>query len=327
MTTTSDTTAFSIGLSPLVGGSRQFVITIQEGEQAFVSQDLLCNTSARSNVGVGTALTLLSYEQVPPVDGVSLIKSGGSETGNGGVICVGGSSLESYAGSSGYSTGTSTIVVATAGNGEKISLTYDTASLSSGTLSAPLKYFSTTFVTSATEAVLKDDFVASNTASDIVFAKVATDTATEWRLCVRKGSALYETLLANFTGTSTETSFKLIFDYNQVIECRFSEATSAVIHEFTPTIENILTFTPKTTGVWSSFIVRASFQSSSALTSTDVTKLIFGTTTPTIGQSATIPPKKIEKTSVKRRAIKCVFNATQIFSESQSHYGGGISTR
>lgn len=318
------TTAFSLGLSPISGGSRQFVITIQEGEKSVVLPDLLCNTASRSNVGVGTALTLLSYEQIPPVEGVSFIKSGGSETGNGGVICVGGSTLDSYAGSAGYSTGSSTIVVATAGNAERISLTYDTTSMASGSLSAPLGHFTTTYVNAPTEADLKDVFTPANTESDIVLAQVVSDGQTAWRLCVRKDSALYETLLTNFKGTSTETSFKLLFDYNQVIECRFSETTNPTIHEFTPNFEDIL-LPARTSGVWSSFIVRASFKASNFDGS--VNKLIFGTTTPTIGQSATLPPKKIERVSVKKRAIKCVFNATQVFSETQSNYGGGIATR
>jgi hypothetical protein len=314
----STTSASALSLSPLVGGSKQFIITLQEGVNTIVPSDMLCDTASRSDVGVATALTLLSYDQVPEISGgISFIRAGQSQTGNSGVIPIGGRALESYAGSSGYSTGTSTILVASAGNGEPTTMTYDTRLLGEGTLTAPTGSFSVTYLAVATEADLAAaDFTQANGDSDIVVANVAADPASVWRIAVRKNSALYETILSNYTETAGEDSMRLLFDYNQTINAKFSSQTLGAPFEFVPS------FTANT-GIWTAFTVFASNPSPASA----VNRVIFGTPTPTDGQASTAGLREIRHESTKRRAVKCVFNATQVVSSSVSHYGGGIASR
>lgn len=310
--------AFSLSLSPLVGGSKQFIVTLEEGQNTQIPPDVLCDTASRSDVGVATALTLLSYEQVPPVAGVSLIKAGQSQTGNAGVIAIGGSALESYAGSSGYSTGASTVVIASSGNGEAAALTYDTSTLAAGSLSAHDGEFSVAYISVATEADLEGvSFTTAISSAGIVIADIAADPSPVWRICVRKNSALYATILSNYLETADEDCMRLLFAYNQNINVKFASVDYPTPYEFTPGFA-------ANAGIWTAFLVSSSTPDNAA---GGVNRLIFGSTTPASGAFSTAQLKTIRHESTKRRCVKCVFNATAIVSESQSRYGGGIATR
>lgn len=301
-------------LSSVAGGSKTFVITLEEGVPVEISKNNLVDTASMRDVGVSTKLTVVKYQEVPePKSGISLITSSSTGSGTSGIICLSGSDLVSYSGSSGYAVGSSSILVASSGSGERVSLTYDPVSYGEGTLVSPsLNGFVVSYSDPATVSDLgtSPSWTDQSTASDIVMARVSLDGKV--RVCVRKNSALYETLLAQYTETADETCGYLLLERGGFVGFKFASVVSGTPLDFIPP-------TSPNAGIWTAFTVYA------LLPTTVLALDMLFSTSLSAGSLARVKVVSLVRNSIKRRCCKVVFSAQAVYSDSVSAYGGGVS--
>ena len=298
----------SFQLSSLAGSAVQFSITLEENEKTQIPDEHLVNTSARSN-GSATALTLLAYDQSPKINGICLIEGLSTQTGNSCLIPISGSVLEQYSGSNSYSSGASTLLVSTSGNGETCFLTYRTNSnISSGNYKPSDGYV---FLTYGVDVIAPNgnSWTQSNLDSDVVYFKNSSLVDNEY-LCTREGGVVDETLKNRWQGSSGEIVLSLMLDYGRFIEIGLSQTLQPSSTVFTPSLPN--------SGRWVAYQI---YQRPSSTLAT-----LFNSPSPSNGDVALALCSEITSISSKKRAIKCLFNAIQIVGNDSSRYGGGINS-
>lgn len=190
-------TTSAINLSPLVSGSRQVNITLEEGTPIEFDPSAVVATPSYSRVGVATRLRLVAWTEdsnAADEQGIAFLKAAASTSGNSTLIPLprdGNKTghLELYHGE--YSSGTSSVLISSSRQSEKCLLSYDPVTFSSSTvLGSP----SLKFVYSEGADLGTAGWAPEALTADIVLASVTAQLGSY--LCVRKDSALNQSVFA-----------------------------------------------------------------------------------------------------------------------------------
>ena len=339
-------------LSPLTSGSRQITIVLEEGRPIEIDAASLVATAAHSNIGVATALRLISYcEEVSLTDskdsgGIPFIKAVSSQTGNGALIPVprsfNGSFLDSFAGD--YSSGTTSVVVSSARQAEKVLISYDPLTFGDATETRTTAPFKMAYSAVATFNDLGQVGTAWDLPAfadvDIVIAGVGGGLGAETWVCVRKDTALnriFASALTVAASTVGSRSIRLAAEnpiagvgYTVFDSQKKALYLAADIHLVgaQPAVE-FSQATPVLAGspVYDSWVAYKVSALSTAGVSGDVYGVFFGTaTTPPDGSVASTRPVwticKVNAVNGHARRIRTVWNAEMVVGSNDQRYGG-----
>jgi hypothetical protein len=333
-------TTSAINLSPLVSGSRQVNITLEEGTPVEFDPSAVVATAAYSRIGVATRLRLVAWTEdsnAADEQGIAFLKAASSTSGNSTLIPLpreGNKTghLELYHGE--YSSGTSSILISSSRQSEKCLLSYDPITFSSSTvLGTPaLK-----FVYSEGADFGGVGWATEALTAEIVLADVVAQSGL-W-LCVRKDSALNVHVFAPaFAASAADSSNAIRLSTVEpvaglgwtttntrayVSDVSFGQTDPPV--EFSTTVP-ILGDVKK--DIWVAYSLRslASYNDSVALTQ-PVSEYFFGSLGPTSG-TVSIKPlvcvSRVKPLGAKKR-LRVVLNAEEVFGNNDELSGGVYS--
>lgn len=332
---------YSISNSAFASGTKTFMITLEEGVVTPIRRDFMVDTARYSHMGVATRLTLLSYTEQPGADtemddrrGISFIRTSTTQSGNNASIpLISDRLLQSS--EAGGPPGVNSVLVASAGSGEPISLIYDPStfgfeSVNSGSPTG----WSAVYIVSPTVAGLGDlDLAWTDAAAraDVAFAQCAdTDVfVASFRICARTDSAIYHVLNAAYATSSGEGRLEALVQGGRRPVLHF-DSTAAVAGRVDFVIRGAgLTPSSDILCPWTAFTVTGV----EGVGVQGFLQILFGSLTPVSGVSnATHSPLSAfigtRSAPARKRVCRALFSAEAVYGdEGGSSYNSGVMGR
>lgn len=337
----------SLQLSPLVNGSKQVTITVQEGVplEFDPSTSIAVSTASRSNVGVATRLRLISYkEDVPPIGNVgaqtiSILKGVSTLTGNQMIVPLASDSNGTVPFSGSYSAGTSSLIVSSTRQSEKVLFCYDPVSLSAEIARGPFDRF--VFQDAPNNASFGVTPVWTTAAIQAEIVLIRDTSTNEYWLAVRAFSALNINVLGpahqtSAPGGSRTVRFSLqeptigvgwaVYDQErrglfEGADIHLDSSISPIRFQITPTVSG-----DSDNDEWVAYRV---ISLGGGGVSGDLRQVFFGASPPLSGATSSRSPAVVSRilpTNAPRRKVTAIFNAEEVLG-SNTDRSGGIAIR